>query len=216
MGSRVMAEIHTGNWELRLILRTAEQVKVSASACKAADFSCNQNTTCDLQTLYLLSSIILSDSPSICSELKCAISRDLIVVEDKRVITPQFSYLCLLIRHLISRMSALLNKHHFSLLPPVLDLFTGLNGRPTIGVYFLIITLIEFEEIDDVRHTLETLYQKGVTGITTDIVGGDGGYSYIASDFTELFLPQQRSLILHIDFRSTLDCSNSVPRSTTG
>ncbi|KAF9328911.1 hypothetical protein BGZ91_000793, partial [Linnemannia elongata] len=64
-----------------------------------------------------------------------------------------------------------------------------LKGRPTIGVNFL--TLIEFEEIDDVRHTLETLYQKGVTGIITDIVGGDGAYAYIASDFTELFLPQQ-------------------------
>jgi len=51
--------------------------------------------------------------------------------------------------------------------------------------------------------SLETLYQRGVTEIIIDIVGGNGGYAGVGSDFAQLFFPENSSFdrTLHFDFR---------------
>ncbi|KAF8946238.1 hypothetical protein BGZ47_000987 [Haplosporangium gracile] len=82
--------------------------------------------------------------------------------------------------------------------------FYQLKDRPTNGVIVLFVTLIDFAEIDFMYQSLETLYQNGVTDIIIDVVGGDGGYGNVASDFAQLFFPNKGPLdkILRVNFRS--------------
>lgn len=215
----------------------------------------------------------LPNSPSIRYELRCATSREMIVVEDSWVITPQFPWLftdtasyiknvCLAQptpsqpptasagfvykRDLDSFSSerlhgifafskrALFDRHQAQAAvalpspspadasappppsPPVYPeatkigagnctVFYQLKDRPTVGVIVLFVTLIDFAEIDFMYQSLETLYQKGVTDIIIDVVGGDGGYANVASDFAQLFFPNKGPLdkILCVKFRST-------------
>ncbi|KAF9310037.1 hypothetical protein BG003_009022 [Podila horticola] len=81
--------------------------------------------------------------------------------------------------------------------------FYQLKDRPTVGIVVLYVTLIDFAEIDFMYQSLETLYQKGVTEILIDVVGGDGGYGNVGSDFAQLFFPNKSLLekSFHMDFR---------------
>ena len=58
--------------------------------------------------------------------------------------------------------------------------------------------------------SLETLYQRGVTEIIIDIVGGNGGYAGVGSDFAQLFFPENSSFdrTLHLTFVSILKSSS--------
>ncbi|KAF9543200.1 hypothetical protein EC957_001075 [Mortierella hygrophila] len=99
--------------------------------------------------------------------------------------------------------------------------FYQLKDRPTIGVMVLFVTMIDFAEIDFMYQSLETLYQKGVTDIIIDVVGGDGGYANVASDVAQLFFPNKGPLdqILRVNFRSTpalQQLSAKVYNSTDG
>jgi len=99
--------------------------------------------------------------------------------------------------------------------------FYQLKDRSTIGIVNLFVTLLDFAEIDFMYQSLETLYQRGVTEIIIDIVGGNGGYAGVGSDFAQLFFPENSSFdrTLHFDFRvhpKIQQLSAKVFSSTTG
>lgn len=83
--------------------------------------------------------------------------------------------------------------------------FHQLKDRPTVGILTLFVTTLDFAEINFIYQSLETLYQRGVTDIIIDVVGGNGGYANVAPDFVNLFFPSKDPLdkVIRLNFRST-------------
>ncbi|KAG0317110.1 hypothetical protein BGZ97_005890 [Linnemannia gamsii] len=83
--------------------------------------------------------------------------------------------------------------------------FHQLKDRPSIGILTLFVTTLDFAEVEFMSQSLETLYQRGVTDIIIDVVGGNGGYANVASDFVQLLFPTTDPLdkIIPVRFRST-------------
>jgi hypothetical protein len=83
--------------------------------------------------------------------------------------------------------------------------FHQLKDRPSIGILTLFVTTLDFAEVEFMSQSLETLYQRGVSDIIIDVVGGNGGYANVASDFVQLLFPTTDPLdkIIPVRFRST-------------
>ncbi|KAK3848366.1 MAG: hypothetical protein J3R72DRAFT_500131 [Linnemannia gamsii] len=83
--------------------------------------------------------------------------------------------------------------------------FFQLKDRPTIGIIVLYQTMIDFAEIDFMYQSLETLHQRGVTHIVIDVIGGEGGYANVGSDFAQVFFPNKGPLdkVLRMNIRVT-------------
>ncbi|KAF9536605.1 hypothetical protein EC957_010318 [Mortierella hygrophila] len=99
--------------------------------------------------------------------------------------------------------------------------FHQLKDRLTVGILTLFVTTLEFAENDFMYQSLETLYQQGVTEIIIDVVGGNGGYANVASDFVHLLFPSNDSLdkVIRLNFQSTSatqELSAKVHNSTDG
>ncbi|KAF9139461.1 hypothetical protein BGX30_007927 [Mortierella sp. GBA39] len=221
---------------------------------------------------------LLPDNPSMRYELKCANSKKPVIVEDKWVISPQFSWeftdtasyiknVCLpqqtpplpyatgagslpkrdLTSFKRHEKASDLNKHTIivdrlaqAATPPVSSpptlpvypeaikigagnctVFHQLKDRPTVGILTLFVTTLDFAEIEFMYQSLETLYQRGVTEIIIDVVGGNGGYANVAPDFVHLFFPSNDPLdkVIRLNFRSTpavQELSAKVYNSTDG
>jgi len=72
--------------------------------------------------------------------------------------------------------------------------FYQLKDKPTVGVVVLYVMGIDFTEIDFMYQSLDTLYKNGVTDIIIDVVGGNGGYANVDSDFAQIFFPNKGPL----------------------
>lgn len=69
--------------------------------------------------------------------------------------------------------------------------FYQLKDKPTVGVAVIYVMGIDFNEIDFMYQSLDTLYKNGVTDIIIDVVGGNGGYANVGPDFAQIFFPNK-------------------------
>ncbi|KAG0342646.1 hypothetical protein BG000_002853 [Podila horticola] len=99
--------------------------------------------------------------------------------------------------------------------------FYQLKDHPTVGVVVLHVMSIDFAEIDFMYQSLDTFYNKGVTDIIIDVVGGNGGYANVGPDFAQIFFPNKGPLdkAARMNFRVTpaiQKLSTKVFNSTDG
>ncbi|KAF9931155.1 hypothetical protein FBU30_010691 [Linnemannia zychae] len=99
--------------------------------------------------------------------------------------------------------------------------FYQLKDRPNVGVVVFVAGMIDFQELDFMYESLETLYSKGVTDIIIDVVSGNGGYANIGPDFAQLFFPNKSPLekarVLNLRVTPAIqELSSKVYNSTDG